>query len=195
MPSLSAIVLAAGLSTRMGRDKALLEVNGTPLWQRQRDVLVEAGAAEIWLSARRDQSWTRDAKGFAGVIHDSMPGCGPMVGITAGLERATQPWVAAIAVDLPAMKPEWFVSLLAGCTNTCGVVGRRGEFFEPLAAIYPKEMMWLAWEALARTEYSMQRLVATGVEKGLMRAREIEADEASMFSNWNREEDRESLDR
>ena len=42
MPTFSAIVLAAGRSTRMGRDKALLEVEGVPLWQRQRQVLVAA---------------------------------------------------------------------------------------------------------------------------------------------------------
>jgi molybdopterin-guanine dinucleotide biosynthesis protein A len=30
--SFSSVLLAAGLSTRMGRDKALLEIEGLPLW-------------------------------------------------------------------------------------------------------------------------------------------------------------------
>lgn len=190
MPSFSAIVLAAGLSQRMGRDKALLEVDGIPLWQRQRDVLAKAGAAEILLSARPDQTWTRGAQGFAAVVHDAMPGCGPMVGLTAGLERAAHPFLAVLAIDLPDMTPEWFRLLLDECTTGCGVVGRRGEMFEPLAAIYPREIMWLAWESLVRAEYSLQKLVAFGVAKGLLREHAITADELVLFANWNRATDR-----
>lgn len=181
----SAIVLAAGRSTRMGRDKALLESGGVPWWQRQRDVLAAAGASEILLSARPDQTWTRNAKGFAGIVHDALPGCGPIVGITAGLERAERPWLAVLGIDLPAMPAAWFVELRAAFAPGVGVVGKRGEFFEPLAAIYPRELKWLAWKALARAEYSLQRLLATAVAQGLLRVREIGEREAAWFANWN----------
>jgi molybdopterin-guanine dinucleotide biosynthesis protein A len=181
----SGVVLAAGRSTRMGRDKARLEIGGEPLWRRQRDVLTCAGVAEIFLSARPDQSWVRDAAGFAGVLHDALPGCGPMVGITAALERTSNPLLAVIAVDLPAMPRAWFESLLAASADGRGVVGRRGSFFEPLAAIYPRAAMWLAWESLARAEYSLQRLIANAVEKGLMSVRDITAEEEPYFANWN----------
>ena len=190
MPSFSAIVLAAGRSSRMGRDKALLEVNGVPLWQRQRDVLAHAGAAEIFLSARPDQRWARDAKGFSAVIHDAMPGCGPIVGLTAGIERAAHPFVAVVAIDLPAITSAWFMSLRDDCTTGCGVVGRQSDRFEPLAAIYPREFMWMAWEALARGEYSLQRLVTNASAQGLLRVREITPAEMPLLANWNREEDR-----
>ena len=186
----SAVILAAGRSARMGREKALLEVDGAPLWQRQRDVLANAGAAEIFLSARPDQVWTRATKGFAAVIHDAMPGCGPMVGVTAAIERATHSLVAVLAVDLPAMKSTWFQSLMAGATAEGGVIGRRGEFFEPLAAIYPRTCRWLLWEALARGEYSLQRFVATAVAGGLLRVREIEPEEEGLFATWNEPENR-----
>src|SRR4051812_22899580 len=129
----SAVVLAAGHSTRMGRDKALLEIDGQPLWRRQRDILAEAGAAEIFLSARPEQSWTRDAKGFTALIHDALPNCGPLVGITAAVERATHPLVAVLAIDLPNITPSWFRNLLATSTTTVGAVGRSGERYEPLA--------------------------------------------------------------
>jgi len=180
----------------MGRDKALLEVDGVPLWQRQREVMVNAGATEIFLSVRPDQTWAHATSanalhgeiaphGFAAVLHDAMPGCGPVVGITAALERSRTPLLAVIAVDLPMITPAWFTSLLAHCTQEQGVVGRNGEFYEPLAAIYPREIMWLCWEALARGQYSLQSLIATAVEKGLMKAREIAATEQNLFANWN----------
>ena len=50
------------------------------------------------------------------------------------------------------MTSEWFAARLAECAPGVGVVGRRGEFFEPLAAIYPRAAKWLAWEAVARAD-------------------------------------------
>lgn len=192
--SVSAVVLAAGRSTRMGRDKALLETDGVPWWQRQRDVLAAAGAAEIFLSARPEQTWTRRAAGFAAVLHDALPDCGPLVGITAALERAAHPWTAALAIDLPAISATWFAGLLERKAPGVGVVGRRGDFFEPLAAIYPREMKWLAWEALARGEYSLQRLVAAAVAQGSLRVHEIGVGETPMFANWNSAPNRSAVE-
>jgi molybdenum cofactor guanylyltransferase len=184
-PFLSAVVLAAGRSTRMGRDKALIEIDGTPLWQRQRDVLTNAGATEIFLSVRPEQTWTRNAKGFTAVIHDSMPGCGPMVGITAAIERSSRPLVAVLAVDLLAMTPAWFRSLRSECTADRGAVGRSGDVFEPLAAIYPRTLLWRFWEALTRAEYSLQAVINAAVEKDLMTVREIRRNESDWFANFN----------
>ncbi len=174
----------------MGRDKALLEVDGIPLWRRQRDVLLNAGATEVFLSARPDQMWTRNVSGFAGVLHDALPDCGPLVAITAAIERASHPIVAVLAIDLPAMGPAWFQGLLAQASPGCGIVGRRGDFYEPLAAVYSREIKWLAWEALAKGEYALQPVMARGVAGGSMRERRITQEEEAWFVNWNREEDR-----
>lgn len=181
----SAIVLAGGRSTRMGRDKALLEADGQPLWRRQRDVLRAAGAGEILLSARDDQPWLPHASGFAAILFDGVSVGGPIIGVTAGLERASFGHLAVLAIDLPRMAPEWFATLLADCEPGVGVVGKRGEFFEPLAAIYPKELMMPGWEALVRGEFSLQRFVAAAVSEGRMRVRTIGEGEAGMFENWN----------
>lgn len=170
----------------MGRDKATLELDGAPLWARQRDVLARAGAAEIFLSARPDQGWVAAAAArFSAVVHDALPDRGPLVGITAGLERATHSWLAVLAIDLPAMTPEWFTEIRRECAPGVGVVPRRGGYFEPLAAIYPREMKWPAWEAIARGEYSLQRLIGAGVAQGLLRVREVSAAEEPLFANWN----------
>lgn len=181
----SGVVLAAGRSSRMGRDKALLEINGVPLWRRQRDVLAAAGVAEIFLSARPEQTWTRHATGFAGVIHDALPDGGPIVGLTAALERATHSLVAVVAIDLPHIEAAWFEQLRAAASPTAGAVGRLGERFEPLAAIYPASFKWTAWEALAKGEFSLQRLIAHGVASAALHVREITTDEARQFANWN----------
>lgn len=182
---LSAVLLAAGRSTRMGRDKALLEIGGRPLWQRQREVLAELGATEIFLSARPEQPWAQGAAGFDAVLHDALPHSGPLAGITAALERATHPHVAVLAIDLPRLSAGWFAGLWTRCAPGVGVVGRQGDFFEPLAAIYPREIKWLAWEALAGGELSLQKLLTAALAQGLMRAQEIAPAEARQFENWN----------
>lgn len=189
--SLSAIVLAAGRSTRMGWDKAALDLDGAPLWRRQCAVLTAAGATELFVSARPEQPWVRDARTIATVVHDALPDCGPLVGLTAGLERASQSLLAVLAVDLPHLPPSWFASLAREASPDVGVVGRGGAGFEPLAAIYPREFRWLAWEAIARGEYALQPLVARAAAAGLLRVRAIGPDEAAWFKNWNRLEDRE----
>ncbi len=189
LSSFNAVVLAGGHSTRMGRDKALLEIAGTPLWQRQRDVLQAAGAADVWLSARPDQTWAHQATGFASRLDDSVLEGGPLAGISAALEVTGHAHLAVLAIDLPAMEAAWFAELAKECRAGLGVVGRRDGFFEPLAAIYPRELTALAREAMGRGEFSVQRWVAAGVDQGLLRVREIDAAVAPLFANWNREAD------
>lgn len=183
--SFDAVLLAAGHSIRMRRDKALLEVAGRPLWQRQREVLARAGATAIFLSARADQIWAEVAAGFAGVVRDASADSGPLGGIVAALERCGQSHLAVLAVDLPQMEPVWFVALLADCTPGSGVVGRKGKWFEPLAAIYPRELLPLARAALERRELSLQKLLAAAVTQGVLHERPIFAAEAPLFTNWN----------
>jgi molybdenum cofactor guanylyltransferase len=181
----SAVLLAAGQSSRMGRDKALLETEGRMLWERQRDVLVEIGAFEIFLSARADQEWARRASGFKAVLHDANPGCGPLTGITAALERAATTHLVVLAIDLPRMTPHWFEMLFAQCGPRVGAVGRAAEFFEPLAAVYPREFLPLAWEAIAGARYSLQPLLTQAVSSGLMNTTAISEAEKPWLENWN----------
>ncbi len=185
MLTFSAVLLAAGHSIRMRRDKALLERDGAVMWRRQRDLLAAAGAAELLLSARSDQAWAETAEGFAGVVRDASLDSGPLGGIVAALERAAHGHLAVLAVDLPRMEPAWLAGLAADARPGVGVVGRLGGFFEPLAAIYPRELAPLARAALERRELSLQKLLHAGVTAGLLQARDITAAEAPLFTNWN----------
>jgi molybdenum cofactor guanylyltransferase len=169
----------------MGRDKALIDFNGAPLWQHQRDILARAGAAEIFLSARPDQEWAHGAPGFSALLYDAQSGCGPIIGLTAGLERASHSHLAVLAIDLPRLTPDWFAMLLGETSAGLGAVGVRDGRFEPLAAIYPRELKWLAWETVASGNYSLQKFLRAAVAQQLMRAHEITDAEAVLFENWN----------
>lgn len=176
----SAVLLAAGHSTRMGTDKALLPMEGRPLWERQVEVLRAAGAREIFFSARPEQFWVPAG---ARVVRDPVPDAGPLAGIAAALALCGETHLAVLAVDLPRMEPAWFTRLLSACTPGVGAVGRRESFFEPLAAIYPRELLPAAEAALAGGEYSLQRLLTTAAAQ--FNVREITDQEAGWFENLN----------
>lgn len=171
----------------MGRDKALLEIDGAPLWRRQRAVLAAAGATEIFLSARSEQPWVPAAAAeFAGVVTDAVADAGPLAGIVAALDHGSAAaHLAVLAVDLPRMEAAWFRGLAAHCSPGVGAVGRKDGFFEPLAAIYPREILPQARAALGRGEFSLQRLLGAAVEARLMRVVEISPTDAARFRNWN----------
>ena len=172
--SFDAVLLAAGHSIRMRRDKALLPHEGGLLWQRQLDVLDRAGAKQVFLSAREDQTWALEAPGFASVVRDASPDSGPLGGIVAGLEQCGAGHLAVLAVDLPQMTPAWFATLLADCAPGRGAVGRNGQWFEPLAGA-----------ALERRELSLQKLLTAAEAQSLLQVRGIATAEAPLFTNWN----------
>ncbi len=178
--SFSAVLLAAGHSTRMGRDKALLPAAGRALWERQVAVLRASGAREILLSVRPEQSWVPAG---AKIVRDAVPGAGPLAGIAAALAGCGESHLAVLAVDLPRMEPAWFTRLAGQCRPGVGAVGRREGWFEPLAAIYPRELLPVAEAALERGEFSLQRLLATANER--MAICEVSEREAVWFENWN----------
>lgn len=183
----SAVLLAAGRSTRMGRDKALLEVAGRPLWQRQWELLAEAGATERFLSVRLEQGW---APADVAKIPDAAPDAGPLAGIIAALERCSSPLLLVLAVDLPGMQAAYLRKMHGRCAPARGVVPwRRGGRPEPLCAIYPREVLPEARELLAHGHNAVTGLAATAGSLGLIRTLAIEADDEPLFVNWNRPED------
>lgn len=178
--SFSAVLLAAGRSTRMGRDKALLPVNGVELWRRQWALLVRSGAPEIMLSARSEQTWVPSD---VPVVRDAKPDAGPLAGIAAALAQMRGTHLIVLAVDLPRMEAAWLARMKSLCAPGVGAVGRLESFYEPLAAIYPLELLGSAGNALANGEHSLQHFI--GAAGPAMQSVEISEGEAAWFANWN----------
>jgi molybdenum cofactor guanylyltransferase len=92
----SGAILAGGASSRMGRDKAMIEIGERRLIQVSVDALVDAGAAEIFVVGG-----DADALGTLGlrVVGDEFPGEGPLGGIITALDSAIAPTVVVLACD------------------------------------------------------------------------------------------------
>ncbi len=187
----SAVLLAGGRSSRMGRDKALLALlgDGRPLWQRQLDdVLRPLRPTELFFSGPTRAGLPSDVR----VLADETPGQrGPLAGIAAalGAMRADSALLLVLAVDLPAMTAEFFrAHLLPRCRPQLGAVpcmGTADGAFEPLAAIYPRECLSLANAHLRGEDRSLQRFVRAAQAHGFIEAVNIPEHEQALFVNWN----------
>lgn len=103
-------VLAGGKSTRMRRDKALLEIGGRPMVEIAAEKL-RSCCAQVSIAGNRD-----DLGGFGAVVPEERVDAGPAAGIEAGLRAARQPWALFVPVDVPLVPAEllrlWAVQVL-----------------------------------------------------------------------------------
>ncbi len=173
----SAVLLAGGKSSRMGCDKALLEVGGEPLWRRQLATLRALGPEQLMISG--------PGRGEGEAVADEIEGAGPLGGVAAALHRCTAPLLVVLAVDLPAMTADFLQTLLELCGVGKGVVPRGSEYFEPLAAIYPVAATAIARERLRNAEFSMQDFVAAAIREELLIERKLRPEETRLFANLN----------
>ncbi len=178
----SAVILAGGNSSRMGRDKVWLEVDGQRLLARQLERVRAAGAAEVFISGRADTDYSE----FSGqVVWDQFVGAGPLAGIERALAAAASPLVLVLAVDLATMSADLLRRLVASCPTPVGVVPRVNGQLEPLAAIYPKSAHVLACAQLEGGNFAVRDFAERCGQRGLSRIIELPARDAPHFANWN----------
>jgi molybdopterin-guanine dinucleotide biosynthesis protein A/rhodanese-related sulfurtransferase len=99
LPPFTGVVLAGGASRRMGRDKALLEVDGRPLAAIAAAALVEAGADGPVLAVGGNGAALRRL-GLE-PVPDRYPGEGPLGAVLTALAVARHDVVVVLACDLP----------------------------------------------------------------------------------------------
>lgn len=105
-PDAAGFVLAGGQSTRMGKDKALVEFRGQPLMVHALGILRGARLAPSIAGARSDLG------AYAPVVHDLDSGQGPLDGICNALSVTLVPLAIFIPVDLPLLPAPLIAFLL-----------------------------------------------------------------------------------
>lgn len=181
-PPFAAAVLAGGQSRRMGRDKALLSLNGRRLLDRQIDTLRALGPAELLLSGRPEVDY---AVPGVRLVYDETPNQGPLAGIIAVLSATTAPSVVVLAVDMPAMTPDFLGRLLAAARPAAGAIARTAGHWEPLAAVYPRNLLLRTRRYWTDGGRALHPLIAAAVAAGELQAVETTASEVPLFANLN----------
>jgi molybdopterin-guanine dinucleotide biosynthesis protein A len=178
----TAVLLAGGRSTRMGRDKAALVIDGVPLWQRQLATLRALPSAELLISGPHEGPWSGAE---VSVVPDDHTGLGPLGGLATILPRMQCERALVLAVDLPAMTSDFLGALLAMSPADGGIVPVLDDRCEPLAAIYPRAMVPIIAAQLAAGDRSLQARVRAGVAAGLLTLRRVAGHERPLFQNVN----------
>ena len=179
---LSAVILAGGQSSRMGRDKARLEIGGQSLLARQIRLVQKIGVGEIFVSGRADRD---DAEFGCPVLTDRFADAGPLAGIERALAAAAWPWLLVVAVDMPNLTPGILQRLIERSRGAAGVVPRIGGRMQPLAAIYPRGAGSLATAQLTAGVRAAAAFAEHCVRSGLAEFQDVADVDARHFTSWN----------
>lgn len=155
-PALSVVVLCGGRSKRMGRDKALIEIDGVPLFRRVAQRLEPLG--EIILAP--GTPGRLGTTGYAEIADDPAD-IGPLGGLVAGLTAASTELVAAVAVDMPLCDPSVLNQLSEMLEGRDAAVPISGGRLQPLHAVYSTKCAAVLRDAAARGIHSVGRAVET----------------------------------
>ncbi len=122
----------------MGRNKALLELDGRPLI---RTVLEQAVplTEEIFVSSNDN-----DLYGFLGlpVIPDVFAGQGPLAGVHAAMRHTSRELLLVLACDLPGIHRRLLESLVANAAGNDAVVPRTDDGrIHPTCAVYRRSCL------------------------------------------------------
>jgi molybdenum cofactor guanylyltransferase len=138
-PGIEICILAGGLSSRMGRDKAALRLGSRTLLGHAR-----ANAAALGLPVRV-------------LKKDLVSRCGPLGGIYSALTTSHRRGVLFLACDMPFVSPAILRRLIAKFDGKTAVVAvARGRPGFPL--ILPRSMLGRVQRLIARRNLSLRNL-------------------------------------
>jgi molybdopterin-guanine dinucleotide biosynthesis protein A len=150
----SGIILAGGMSTRLGRDKASEVLLGRSLLQRVIDRLDGLVDEYVVVSAPGQQLPATFASRPIHTVEDAFPGTGPLGGLYTGLSSMSAPRAIAVACDMPLLRPRLLSLLLRLQPEHDAAVPTNG-LPEPLCAVYAATCLSAIKAQLDATAYKM----------------------------------------
>lgn len=107
------VVLAGGLSSRMGQDKATLAYKNTDMLNFSKQLLIDSGLKNVVVSGDRHQ------------VQDLIKNAGPVGGIYSVIQQHKPKAILVLPVDLPLMKARALTQL-----RLKGELSNKACFFE-----------------------------------------------------------------
>ena len=153
VPAVAGLLLTGGASTRMGTDKALVEIGGRRLVDRAAAALAQVADPVLEVGP----GWSA----FPAVREDP-PGTGPLAAVAAGVAALRAGGhdgpVIVLAVDMPFVTAD-LLRLLATRPGPETAVPRAGGHPQVLCARYGPEVLAAADRLLAAGGVSLRRLL------------------------------------
>ena len=117
----------------MGRDKALIELDGKTLLQKAVD-FCSTFCDEVLISSDSENHRVEGVR----TIPDQFKDCGPMSGIYSCLKESSNEWNFVLSVDVPFVEQEFVDFLISTVSGFDAVVPVQAGKKEPLIALYNK---------------------------------------------------------
>ena len=160
----------------MGRDKALLPIEGLALVERTAE-RVRAAAGNVTLIGAPG----RYAHLELPVVPDLIEDCGPIGGLHTALKMTHADWNLLVACDMPGLTAEFLGELLEAareCGGTC-LAPRTESGWHPLCAVYHRRATGAVESAIEHKLFKMHDLLT------VLEAVSWPVADASMLENVN----------
>ena len=156
MDSTAGFVLTGGRSTRMGRDKALLPIEGSLLVQRTAEV-VRAAAGSVTLIGAPGRYTHLGLP----VLPDLVDNCGPICGLHTALKTTAADWNLIVACDMPGLTAGFLGNLLAAAKQLgCAcLVPKTDSGLHPLCGVYHRRAGDVVEFAIHHNSFKMHDLL------------------------------------
>jgi molybdenum cofactor guanylyltransferase len=147
-------VLAGGQSSRMGRDKALIELAGKHLIEHA-VIKLKRVCTDVAISSSNPQ-----LNAYAPLVADVHPGCGPLGGMEAALLVTPCEWNLFLPVDVPFLPTAYLFSWLRS-VELWRLQGMRAMIFtvdgvpQPTVAVVHRDLRPILTQAIERGEYKL----------------------------------------
>jgi molybdopterin-guanine dinucleotide biosynthesis protein A len=189
---ITGVILAGGISSRFGSDKALALLHDKFLIQHVKDTLTTLFSDCLVITNTPEQYAFLNMP----MIMDRYQGMGPLAGIHAALLHAAKPWIFVLGCDMPKVPPELitFLCSFALEEKVEAVIPWLEAGPEPLCGLYCRK-------ALSNIELQLNnRKPQVNELLGKLRVRKVKDEEIkrvtgdrNIFCNINRKQDLEKI--
>ena len=186
----SGLILAGGESSRYGKNKALVEVNGIPLIERVSRVMKSLFQEVILITNTPDEySFLK-----LPMYEDLIKGLGPLGGLFTGLTRMANEAGFLVGCDMPSLNRKLIRHLINIRGDSDVVVPRLSGLMEPLHALYSKGCLPAIKKLIDARTYQINQLFSEVsvkyIDEGLVRRFDPEI---RCFYNINKPQQLESI--
>jgi molybdenum cofactor guanylyltransferase len=150
----TAIVLAGGKSSRLGRDKALEKIGGRYLIERVIHSLSQLGEDIIVVTAAPNQLSDLNVE----KVIDTYPRTGAKVGLCTGINASLSFYSLVVACDMPFLNIDLLRYLLDSASGYDAAIPRIGDKIEPLHAVYSKNCIPILEEQISKDKLKISDL-------------------------------------
>lgn len=186
---ITGILLAGGMSTRMGKEKGMVKLGNHPLYEYPLKVL-ESTCDEILISTCNSTVLPVSYP----MVCDELEGIGPMGGIYTCLKYSSNELNIILSYDMPGVNEALIKYLISERDNFDMLVpALRIDRPEPLCGLYRKNALNVLEDCIQKKVYAVHKALHLANSKIVMIEERMSFWTPYIFHNINRVEDVDSL--